>query len=299
MSYKVSFLDNQNVTAEDINSISETLGSGALSFCNEATYGVDSLNAISGSLIQKGVSWGCALSVGDGKVYIDAGVLFMGDGKRVEIDEEGIELEYTPGTWNYVWFYRDVVMDFVMPRCTTTEPDGEDFVVLGNVTDKGLISGKPELAVMKNSHLGLNFSEEFSLNIVLDVDGEAEKLVGEFHPKQVGGKFLIVVANVKKEGRRHNLFTGYVNLQSGQSYGVHATTPGKVSDFNWGVAYGSNTEGKLQVGFGYCDKKTYIFLLRFSLDSDNVLRVYKIGAPAGGVDGYDLPYDESFTLILC
>lgn len=299
MSYKVNFLDNQVITAENINSISETLGGGALSFQNETTYGVDALNAISGSLVQKGVSWGCELSAADGKVYISAGMLFMGDGKRVDIDEEGIELDYIPGELNYVWFYRDVAMEFVVPRCTTTEPVGEDYVVLGTITDKGLVTGHAELAVMKNSHLGLNFYEEFSLTIDLKSEDETEVLVGEYQPTQVGGRFLIVVSNESKENYRHNLFTGYVNLQSGQSYGVQATTPGKVSNLDWGVAYGSDADGKLQVSFGNCGGIVYKFYLRFALDSDNILRVYKSGKLAQVSDGDNLPYYQKLTLILC
>ena len=104
MSYQVNFLDNQMVTAEALNSLQEELGGNVGDFQDDMVYGVDALNQISGSLIQKGVSRGCHLSASDGKVTIGPGVLFMEDGKRVEIDDDGITLDYTVGIKHYIWF---------------------------------------------------------------------------------------------------------------------------------------------------------------------------------------------------
>ncbi len=299
MSYKVNFLDNQIVTADNMNSIAEALGDGTLAFNDDMTYGVDDLNAISGNLIHKGVSWGCGLSVVDGNVIIGAGVLFMEDGKRVEIDSDGILLPYVSGEKCYVWFRHDTVMGFVAPQCTVTEPAGDDYVVLGEVTASGTISGYAERAVMKNSHLGLNFYEEHTLDLAMNVSDTTEVLINEILLEKVGCRFLIVVSDEAKNSYRYNCFNGYVNLETGKSFGIHKTTPSTVSTFDWGVAYSSESEGKLQVGFGGVSGSIYKIYLRFSLDSDNVLRIYRTSMRSSVSDGYNLLSRQQVKLILC
>ena len=118
MSYQVNFLDNQNITAEGLNAVSESLGGVSPDFQNGTVYGVDALNRITESLVQKGVSVGCGLSVADSQVLIGTGVLFMSDGKRVEIDAEGILLPFALGVHHYVWFYQDTALGLVVPKCT-------------------------------------------------------------------------------------------------------------------------------------------------------------------------------------
>ena len=299
MSYKVNFLDNQTITSEALNSITESLGGGALAFVDEMEYGVDDLNAISGSLIGKGVSWGCDLSIDNDQVKIGAGVLFMGDGKRVEIDAEGVLLPYAFGEKNYIWFYHDRSMDFVAPRCTTTEPAGDDYVILGEITEKGSVVGHAELAVMKHSHLGLNHYEEHPFTLIMGSTAGEETQIGEFQLEQVGSRFLIVVTDEAGSTLRSNLFSGYVDLTTGKSFGAHVTTPGKSSITDWGFTYGTEIEGKLQVGFTGLQGTIYKNFLRFSLGSDNILRIYRSSARLGISDGYNLPYSQKIRIIVC
>lgn len=299
MSYKINFLDNQTVSAEDINRVSETLGSGVLAFSDDMTYGVDDLNAITENLVSKGVSRGCGLSVSDEGVFISQGVLFMGDGKRVEIDADGILLTYAVGEKNYVWFSNDREIGFVAPKCTVSEPVGDDYVVLGTVEADGSISGRADLAVMKNSHLGLNFCEEHASAVLMWGTASEETLVEEIKPENVGVRYAIVITDQETGSLRRNLFCGYVDLKTGKSFGVHQTTPGSVSTLEWGVSYGSETEGKLQIGFGSDVGIVYNIYLRFELGSDNVIRVYRSSERARATDGYNLPEYQRLRIILC
>ncbi len=299
MSYKVNFLDNQSVTAEAINSALEALGDGVLAFSDDMTYGVDDLNAISESLIGKGVSWGCELSVLEEGILIGPGVLFMADGKRVEIDSDGILLSYTPGEKHYVWFSHDKEIGFVAPRCTVSEPSGEDYVILGEMEAGGTISGHADLAVMKNSHLGLNYCEEHAFAVVMWGKASEEELVEEIQPAKVGARYAIVLTDQETGSSRQNFFSGYVDLLTGKSFGVHKTTPGSVSTLDWGVSYGSDAEGKLQIGFGSDVGVVYNVYLRFELGSDNVIRVYRSSERARATDGYNLPEYQKLRLIIC
>ncbi|MBE7041641.1 MAG: hypothetical protein E7400_06720 [Ruminococcaceae bacterium] len=299
MSYKVNFLDNQSVTAEALNSALEALGEGVLAFSDDMTYGVDDLNAISESLIGKGVSRGCDLSVSDEGVLIGPGVLFMADGKRVEINSDGVLLSYTVGKKHYVWFSHDKEIGFVAPRCTVSEPAGEDYVVLGTVEANGTISGHTDLAVMKNSHLGLNYCEEHTSAVLMWGAASEEELVKEIQPENVGVRYAIVITDQETGSSRRNLFCGYVDLKTGKSFGVHETTPGSVSTLDWGVSYGSETEGKLQIGFGSDVGIVYNVYLRFELGSDNIIRIYRSSERARATDGYNLPEYQRLRIILC
>lgn len=293
-------MDNQNVTAEDLRTVSESLGGVSPDFQDGVIYGVDELNRISESIISKGVSSGCSLCVVGEQVKIGAGVLFMGDGKRVEIDAEGILMPYTPGVYHYVWFYQDTALGLLVPKCTETKPEGEDFVLLGEITDKGTVAGHPERAVMKNSFLGRNHAETYSISISFDNKVSEEVLLHEIPLEYVGCRHVIVFAEQESEFvNRDNFFCGYVDLETGKSFGVHATTPETVSTYLEGVVSSSENEGTLQTAFGYNPGNHFKIVLRFTLESDNVLRVYRQNLGSSISDGYTLPNSQKLTLTVC
>ncbi|MBE7035661.1 MAG: hypothetical protein E7402_06085, partial [Ruminococcaceae bacterium] len=271
MGYRVNFLDNQTVTALDMNAITEELGSGALSFMDDTLYGVKDLNQISHTLVGKGVSRGMSLSLQDGQVRIAEGSAFMADGKRVEVDQDGVLLDYVSGAVNYVWLYRDVITDFVVPRCTTEEPFGEDFVVLGSISKDGMIDGRPDLAVMKNSFLGLNKMEVYTLEITNGAGArEAEEELFQEIPLTYEGHRCIFVTGTSSHERKNNV-CGVVELETGETYGLFGHDKGNAPQY---AERQINNEGILTVCWcssGYYD---YQNSLRFELGTDNVLRLY-------------------------
>lgn len=299
MGYAINFVDNQMVGADEVNSIASELGGASGTFENGVTYGVNELNRISESLITKGVSYGCGLSLLEGQVLIGAGVLFMGDGKRVEIDAEGILLPYEEGVYNYVWFRRDTLLDIVLPMCTTEEPSGEDFVKLGEINTLGKLTGYADKATMKNSYLSLNHVEEHKVYVEFkQTDGE--ELVFEIAPEKVGCHFAIVSSETTVGiSKRNNYFCGYVDLLTGKSFGVAETIPAKESTFNWGMRYTEEYGGKLLMGYANVSGMHYKIFLRFSLDSDNVLRAYRISEKTGKNDAHSLPPGQDLIIRLC
>lgn len=283
MSYQVNFLDNQLVTADVVNAISEELGGSASDFADDMTYGTDDLNQISGSLISKGVSRGCELIASDGTVTVSAGVLFMSDGKRVEIDEEGVTLSYEPGLLHYVWFYQDALTGFVAPRCTTTEPEGNDYVMLGKVDEDGNVVGHADKAVMKHANFGLNHAMDCSFQYEWNNTDFSETLIAEIEPDQVGYQYAIVYCDdYALREQQYNCFCGFVNLISGESYSTMSTFLYATDNFGAGFIQSPNQEGKLLVGI--CESKpgglAYAYL-RLELGTDGVLRAYRSGLRMG------------------
>ena len=300
MSYSVNFLDNQLVTAEVINQASAELGGNALGFSDDMLYGVDDLNAISKSLIEKGVSYGCELSLQEDTVVIGEGVLFMPDGKRVEIDPEGVALPLVPEQTSFVWFALDDITGFVFPRCTDYAPGSAPHVMLGMVTDKGEITGYPDKAVMKHENMGKNYTEIHSLTV--DFSGDVtETLIEEIALSRVGCQRLILEARETGTRPRGNLFSGHVDLSSGSAFGVLSTTSDLTGEQDWATVSLSETEGKLCValcnyGGNYIHHKV---LLRAELGTDNVLRLYRSFENAGVIGADNLPSSITLNLYLC
>ena len=300
MGYLVNFMENQSISARDINDISTSLGGVSTEFEDGKLYGVTDLNQISCSLIGKGVGSGCELFLQEEGVLIGQGELFMSDGKRVAIDEEGILLPVVQGVTNYVWFEQDPVLGTLTPKCTQEEPGGEDFVRLGEITPGGEIAGKSDRAVMKNSHLGLNHMEEYSFTYRFNPGETGEALVFEAEPEQVGCRFAIITAEKDStETIKSNHFCGYVDLLTGKSFGISSTTPSKTYDKNWAYISQSEESGSVYTGYTSRDRKDYYNVLRISLGTDNVLRVYmrSISASTSGTES--LPYSQTITIKLC
>lgn len=297
MAYTVNFLDNELVTAEYLNQVTEDLGGRALQFSNDMTYGVNDLNGIAKSLVTKGVSRGCSLEVTAGKVHIDEGVLFMGDGRKVSIDAEGVTLDLPESMASYVWFVHDVLTGFVFPQCTAEQPSGEDFVQLGQITTEGMVAGRPDRAVMKNPFLGLHGSETFVKRFFWDGVLE-EKLLWEIEPEDVGYQHVAVwSAGIEHGGYVYNACCGFVDLASGTAFST-VSTMANLADVERGFRYQSEN-GEILVGYPVLssvgNRHHYVYF-RFKMGEDGVLRVYQ-RAKAGQAGYNTTPAVEMFITV--
>jgi len=160
LGYTVNFTDNQNVTADDLNSVAYGLTEDSTSFSDGTLYGVKDLNAISKSIITKGVSSGCNVSLKSGKVFISQGTAYFDDGKKITIDADGITLSRQSTTQkNYVWLSNDDITGQVSAKCTKSSPSG-DFVKLAEISSSGVVTKTKDIAKMKNPSLLPNFYPE-------------------------------------------------------------------------------------------------------------------------------------------
>ena len=138
--FKVNFMSNQMVTAEDINAIGYNLANTVYTtFTDDTTYGVDELNAITQNIVTAGVKRGyenmCAVSFNGSMVFINSGQAFFESGAVMTIDELGISLELEDSTQtNYVYLFFDADTNVAGARCTTTIPGGVDVVLLAEIT---------------------------------------------------------------------------------------------------------------------------------------------------------------------
>ncbi|MBE7035849.1 MAG: hypothetical protein E7403_00985 [Ruminococcaceae bacterium] len=298
MAYTVNFLDNELVTAEYLNQVAEDLGGHTLQFSDEMTYGVDDLNGIAQSLVTKGVSNGCALSTSSGKVHIGEGILYMRDGRKVMVDEEGVTLDLPEKKEAYVWFEHDVLTGFVIPRCTEEKPLDEDYVLLGQITAEGTIVGRSDRAVMKNPFLGLHGSEtvikQFCWDGVLE-----EKLLWEIELEDSGYQHVVVyTSGIDKDGYVYNACCGHIELSGGTAFSVVST-----------ITYGANSErgftyssenGEILAGYPVLTSAGnyhHFVYLRFVLGDDGILRVYQ-RAKAGQM-GYNTTPAVDLYITVC
>lgn len=155
MGYTVNFTHNQLIDSGALNTVAEGIDEsvGDLSlFQNGTVYGVDALNAITKSLITKGVSTGCDVSFSDGIITISQGEAFFECGKKIIIDAEGITISASEGTEYYVYLLNDEVSGAVLPKCTEEYPSG-DYVMLAKVSSGGYVYSQKDIALMKNASL--------------------------------------------------------------------------------------------------------------------------------------------------
>ena len=307
MGYKVNFVDNEKVTGSYLSQLNEELGGGVASFSDDMTYGVDDLNDISEEIIGKGVTRGCALSVVEGtegaadQVCIGAGNLFMSDGRRVEIDSDGVLLDFTAGAVNYVWFYHDTVTGFAAPRCTTTAPTGDHYVMLGQITAGGTAVSRPEVARMKNTFLGTNKTESVTKSFIWGKSqGTDEALLWEISLSGSGYNSAVVSSGgyLTDSGQLYNAFCGFVDFGTKQAYTILET----LQYGSGNTAYGhrlSSSEGKILAAYtaGGGRRECNVYL-RCVLGSDKVLRVYR-SAYETGSSGYDSMHAIDITIRLC
>ncbi len=302
MGYQVNFMDNTAVYAKDLNGIAEELGGKASAFEDGVLYGVDELNQISKELISKGVSRGCELMVdqivenAESYVKIGEGVLYLSDGKRVEVDAEGILLPFMVGTVYYVWFSRDVISGLVTPCCTTEAPEG-DYVLLGRITAEGVPVSKPEMAIMKNGFLGRNKTETFSFTLVGGGTAE-EKLLCEFTPEQTGYNRIVLYS---PGDNGWQTFCGVVEIETKEAFSVFCRYTADTGWTNGRCGFSlTNDEGCILAGIESCigAQNWHYLYLRPVIEADGVLRIYRklVQTLMGGTSN---AMARTVTVILC
>lgn len=303
MSYTVSFMDNEPVTAEFLNSAAAELGGGVLAFEDGGNYGIEHLNDISGALITKGVSRGCGLGAHDGQVTIGAGVLYLSDGRRITIGDAGVTMDFVSGQKNYVWFGFDSVSGFVSPRCTTTEPMADDVVVVGYITEAGEAVSKPDRAVMKHPFLALHSTESYEKKFSWDFDLE-EKLLWEIDITDVGYHYLLIHSEgYLQSDKAANAFCGFLDLTTQSAFSVLDYYM-YADDGQEAKVYSSDSGEMIVSCTAYTPTQPssqspyYFIYLRFELGTDNVLRVYQRVEKSGNV-GYVKAKEVNLVLTFC
>lgn len=162
------FLDNQIVTAADMNNIAIDLGYSDYSHFPETPpqSAVSALNQITSDLVSKGVlilGNKCNVTASGGTAYVDTGVIVFDSGakKRIEAVQS---LSLTAGSINYIYAINDTVNNTIELVCSTEEPSTGDFVMLAEVSENGKVTNKCNYSSAKvnvptkNSYQKLSYS---------------------------------------------------------------------------------------------------------------------------------------------
>lgn len=150
MAYRCSFLDNEVYSAGDVNNVFACLTSGGVTFSDSGNTlsDLDSALAqtVSAGVMADGTS--CKV-VRDGEGYkISTGACFMNDGSVIIFDEDGHNIDVTPGILNYVYINRNSATNSI-DIMVTPYPGGSDSVPLAQIDESGDITDKRQYAKSK------------------------------------------------------------------------------------------------------------------------------------------------------
>lgn len=166
--FKVNFMANQTVTAEDINAIGYNLANTVYTtFADDTTYGVDELNAITSHIMNRGVIVGkgteCSVNISGDMVHISDGVAFFECGAVMTVDSDGIDINVENNADKQcVYLFFDSDVNVAGARCTVAEPTG-DFVMLATI-ENGTVTMDRTYATLKSDVYGANEVKTVTLN---------------------------------------------------------------------------------------------------------------------------------------
>ena len=167
------FLDNQEITAEDLNNIAIDLGSADFShFQNGVPTAVSELNRITADLVSPGVLLKdnrCAVGVVDNKITVDTGVIVFNNGAKKRITEMQT-LDLIEGTTNYVYAMNDVENNIIKLENSSVKPVDGDYILLARISTTLEVSEAAEtckanvLLTVDNSIKKIEYNEDWPHN---------------------------------------------------------------------------------------------------------------------------------------
>lgn len=150
MGYSYSFLDNHVYGADDVNAALGQLVSAGVGFYSGSTNLIEGMRQAQATYVESGIAADSCKAelVGEDTVLIHAGAAFFADGSSIRIDEDGVELPYTPGTAVYVYFRRNNPDNTICPVISTEAGSG-DFVPVAEIAANGTVTDTRHFAVTK------------------------------------------------------------------------------------------------------------------------------------------------------
>lgn len=167
-----TFLDNQEVTAQDLNDIAIDLGYADYSHFPEETppSAVSALNQITADLVTPGILLTgnrCEVTYSDGIIYVDTGIIVFESGAKKRI-ESIQQLQALKGT-SCVYALNDTINNTISLKCSEEFPTEGDFAKLAIVSD-GLVTSERVFSTSKVSIPVMDGVEEFTLNGRREID---------------------------------------------------------------------------------------------------------------------------------
>lgn len=154
-----SFLNNQEVTAEDLNNIAIDLGFADYSHFpeNPPQSAVSALNQITADLTSEGILMTgnrMAVSIDNNVITVKDGICVFKSGakKRIEVGEN-VSVPYIEGGTNYLYLLNDTAGNKIELINSLEEPVSGDFVMLATITNSK-ITDKRRLSTSRVADFG-------------------------------------------------------------------------------------------------------------------------------------------------
>lgn len=137
MSNSETFLDDQTVTAQDLNNIAVDLGYADYSHFPETPpqSAVSALNQITADLVTAGILQSgnnCAVTLSNGKARIDTGVIVFETGAKKRI-EEAVLIDLMSSGTNCIYALNDTVNNAIKIVCAAEFQTSGDFIKLAKI----------------------------------------------------------------------------------------------------------------------------------------------------------------------
>lgn len=148
-----TFLDNQTVTAADLNNIAVDLGYADYSHFPESPpqSAVSALNQITKDLVTCGILQtgnNCAVGIVGGKARIDCGVIVFESGAKKRLDE-AVLIDLKSGTDCCIYALNDEANNVIKIVCSEEFPIEGDFVRLAKISSENTITDLRQFAAAK------------------------------------------------------------------------------------------------------------------------------------------------------
>jgi len=167
MGFKCNFLDNEIYGADDVSeAFSRIMSSGVMAYQDKDTV-AESLNEMTGELINSGVNRydSMDVTVAGGYILIGPGTAFFDSGVSVVVDENGETLEREEGVSGYVYFLFEPELNLVAPKFASILPDDKDIVPLAFIAEDGTVTDIRRYATSKVALNSKNNYFEYSASL--------------------------------------------------------------------------------------------------------------------------------------
>lgn len=148
-----TFLNDQVVTAEDLNHIAVDLGAADYSQFPETPpqSAVSALNQITADLATAGILQignKCAVSISGNTITVQSGVCVFDSGAKKRI-EDTLTIDFMSGVTNYVYFLNDELNNQIRLMNAQSEPATGDFVMLAQIAADKTVTDRRRFSLSK------------------------------------------------------------------------------------------------------------------------------------------------------
>lgn len=143
MAYKYSFLDNETYGVSDINrAFSAMTSAGVLPYTQTSTIAADFDAAAAATFIEGVGYFGESLRVyktDNTHIFINNGNAIFASGAMIFVDSDGISLEFTPDSVNYVYIEHNDNLNYIQPKVSLSAPP-QGAIPLATISQDGIIT---------------------------------------------------------------------------------------------------------------------------------------------------------------